>query len=127
MRLQEERAYTTRGAEHVIVRYEIHRGERVLDREGREQRVANRKGSSPEGLALYELEDGRTVLESELVPSIRDIGPRDRLASLNLVHPEVVRARMQGLSLAKFGKRSGWAAITRRSSSRTSPASDDGP
>ena len=91
VRLQEERTYTTRGAEHVVVRYEIGRGERVRDRAGREHRVERRAGTSERGLAVYELEDGAEAIESDLVPEIRDIGPKERLATLNLVHPSGVR------------------------------------
>jgi ATP-dependent helicase HepA len=111
LRLQETRAYTTRGSELVIARYEIQRGERVRDQQGRERRVARFVEASPEGLAIYELDDGAQALESELIPEVRDVGAKERLATLNLVHPEVVRARVQGLHLARFGKRPGWAAI----------------
>jgi ATP-dependent helicase HepA len=111
MRLQEERAYTTRGVEHVIVRYEIGRGERVRDRDGLERRVEKPLATTPEGLIIYELEGGKEALESELVPEIRDVGPKERLATLSLVHPEVVRSRMRGLDLGRFSKRPGTAAI----------------
>ena len=45
------------------------------------------------------------------LPEIRDIGAKERLATLNLVHPEVVRARVQGLELAALARRPGHAAI----------------
>jgi len=111
IRLQEARAYTTRGVEQVIVRYEIHPGERVRHADGGERRVVKRSGTSDDGLALYELDDATQALESELVPEVRDVGAKERLATLNLVHPEVVRSRLQGLALSHFGKRAGWASV----------------
>jgi hypothetical protein len=110
-RLQEERAYTARGAQGAITRYSIDHGERVRDRKGNEHRVKRRLHDPGEPLASYELENGDEVVESELVPEVRDVGAKDRLASLNLVHPEVVRARVQGLTLAAVGARPGHAAI----------------
>ncbi len=110
LRLQEERAYTTRGAEAVVVRYQIGHGERVRDRSGVEHRV-DKLVSEREGLAIYALDDAREVVESELVPEVRDIGAKERLATLNLTHPEVVRARVQGKNLVRVGKRPGYAAI----------------
>ena len=110
-RLHEERNYTTRTAEQAILRYEIGRGERVRDRSGRELRVRRLSRLSEAGLAVYELEDGSQIVESELVPNVRDIGAKERLATLNLAHPEVVRARLQGLQLGSFGERPGHAAI----------------
>ncbi|HET6343770.1 MAG TPA: SNF2-related protein, partial [Myxococcota bacterium] len=111
LRLREERSYTTRSTEYAILRYEISHGERVQDRTGREVRVQRRLAMTDDGLAVYELDDGSNIVESELVPHVRDIGAKERLATLNLAHPEVVRARMQGLRLAHFGKRPGYAAI----------------
>ena len=111
VRLQEERAYTTRGVEHVILRYEIGRGERVRDAKGGEHRVEQVAGTTPEGLVIYALEGGGQAVESDLVPEIRDIGAKERLATLSLVHPEVVRARLQGLALSRFGRRAGHGAI----------------
>ena len=110
-RLNEERHYTTRTAELAILRYEIGHGERVQDQEGRELRVRRRLAAGSEPLAIYELEDGRNVAESELVPHVRAIGAKQRLASLSLVHPEVVRARLEGLRLSHFGGRPGFAAV----------------
>ena len=99
LRLQQERVYTTRSAEYAIVRYEIAHGERVQDLDGGERRVRRRLDKESDGLSIYELEDGDEVVESELVPNVRDIGAKERLATLSLAHPEVVRARMQGLDL----------------------------
>ncbi|MEM6531903.1 MAG: SNF2-related protein [Myxococcota bacterium] len=110
-RLQGERIYTTRSAEPTVVRYLIGRGEKVLDQDGGEQRVVELDGVSEEGLANYRLENGETVVESDLIPEIRDIGAKERLATLNLAHPEIVRARLQGLELAALGKRPGHAAV----------------
>ncbi len=110
-RLQGERTYTTRSAEPTVVRYLIGRGEKVRDQEGKEQRVLEAVGVNDDGLAEYRLEGGDVVVESELVPEIRDIGAKERLATLNLAHPEVVRARLQGLKLAELGKRRGHAAV----------------
>src|SRR6185312_6687150 len=42
---------------------------------------------------------------------VRDIGAKERLSTLNLAHPEVVRARVQGLALANFGKRPGYSVV----------------
>ena len=111
VRLQEERFYTTR--ELVLARYEIQPGERVLSSDGREVRVLKRvkNKKSDDLLVRYALEDGREVPESDLVPDIRDVGAKERLASLNLVHPEVVRARIAGLELEALGSRPGTAAI----------------
>ncbi|MBN1962470.1 MAG: DEAD/DEAH box helicase family protein [Deltaproteobacteria bacterium] len=111
VRLQEQRAYTTRGVEHVILHYEIGHGERVRTREGIECKVEKKIGVTPEGLHVYALEDGSEAVENELIPEIRDVGAKERLATLNLVHPQVVRARMQGLALSRFGKNAGDAAI----------------
>lgn len=111
LRLQEERQYTTRSAEPIIVRYQIAVGERVRNRGGEEHRVLKRLEAERKGLAIYELEDGEQIVESELIPEVRDIGAMERLATLTLAHPEVVRARIQGLELAKLGKRPGRAAV----------------
>jgi len=110
-RLQEERLYTTRSAEPIIVRYSIAPGERVRNRGGEEHRVRARLEVERKGLAIYELEAGEQSIESDLVPEIRDIGAMERLATLTLAHPEVVRARVEGLELAKLGKRPGRAAV----------------
>lgn len=111
LRLEEQRVYTTRGAEHVIIRYEIGANEKVIDQTGQELRVRRCIGVGASGLYTYETEDGREILESELVPNVRDIGAKERLASLKLMHPELVRARMRGLRLANVGTRPGHAAI----------------
>ena len=110
-RLEEERTYTTRDRESALLRYFVANGERVRDVEGHEHRVRHRLTDSAEPLVTYELDDGRSVAEALLIPEIRDIGPRERLATLNLVHPEIVRARAQGLDLAALGRRPGEAAI----------------
>ncbi|MEE8408709.1 MAG: SNF2-related protein, partial [Myxococcota bacterium] len=110
-RLQEPRAYTTRGDEQAIMRYAISHGERVRDQKGDEHRVRHRVDPSDGPLALYEIDDGRRIVESDLVPEIRDVGAKERLATLDLVHPEVVRARVQGLELAASARRPGHAAI----------------
>ena len=111
LRLTEERNYSTRSAENAILRYQIAHGERVQDQTGREVRIRGHLAETPENLAVYELEDGTTMVENELTPNVRDIGAKERLATLTLAHPEVVRARMQGLELGNFGKRPGYAAI----------------
>ncbi len=111
LRLQETRAYTTRAGADVIVRYAIHGGERVRDRQGHERRVARLVGIDAAGLVVYELDDGVQVIESELVPDVRDVGAKERLATLNLVHPEVVRARVFGQGLRRIGARRGQAGI----------------
>src|SRR5688500_652301 len=82
LRLKEERVYTTRGAEYAIVRYEVGHGERVQDQTGRELRVRRRLDESHDGLAVYELDDGVRAVENELVPNVRDIGAKERLATL---------------------------------------------
>lgn len=110
-RLQEERAYTTRSAEPVVARYRIGHGERVRDLVGQEHRVRRQLDGDRGGLAVYELEDGSEAVESELVPEVRDIGPKERLATLTLAHPEVVRARTQGIALSHLGDRPGYAAV----------------
>ncbi|MBI5507822.1 MAG: DEAD/DEAH box helicase family protein [Deltaproteobacteria bacterium] len=110
-RLQEERSYTTRDRESALLRYLIGSGERVRGKTGGEHRVRRRLPGTERAIVTYELEDGSQVEERELVPEIRDVGPRERLATLNLVHPEVVRARAQGLDLAGLGRRRGEAAI----------------
>lgn len=111
LRLQEERRYTTRATEPVILRYEIGQGERVVDAQGIEHRVLRRVGLDEAGLLTYELDDGAHVVEGELVPEVRDIGAKERLATLTLVHPEVVRARVQGLELLRVARRPGHAAL----------------
>jgi ATP-dependent helicase HepA len=110
-RLEEERTYTTRDRESALLRYFVGSGERVRDAEGQEHRVRHRLTTEGEPLVTYELEDGKAIAEGDLVPEIRDVGPRERLATLNLVHPEIVRARAQGLDLAGLGRRPGEAAI----------------
>lgn len=109
VRLQEDRVYTTRG-EQVLARYTVRSGERVLDSAGAECRV-ERRGEPQGALETYALEDGRTVSEDQLVPSVRDIGAKVRLASLNLAHPAVLRTRMQGLALASIWPRPGVAGV----------------
>lgn len=110
-RLHEERHYTTRGGDHAILRYEVSHGERVQDKAGRQVRVHRYVEQDDDDLAVYELEDGTRAVESELIPNVRDIGAKERLATLNLAHPEVVRARLAGLRLAEFGARPGYAAV----------------
>lgn len=110
-RLQEDRIYTTRGADHAIIRYEIAVGERVRDAQGRDTRVARLVSGVGAALSTYELDDGIQAVESELVPNVRDIGAKERLATLNLIHPEVVRARVLGMDLAAVGARPGNAAV----------------
>ncbi|MBC7794839.1 MAG: hypothetical protein H7Z43_14130, partial [Clostridia bacterium] len=70
-RLQDERLYTTRSAEPIIVRYAIAVGERVRDRGGEEHRVKARLEVERKGLAIYDLEDGAQIVESELIPEVR--------------------------------------------------------
>jgi len=113
LRLQEERAYTTRRGDCAIARYSISAGERVRDSRGNERRVRGRVEEADDdgGLVIYELDNGAQVAEAELIPEIRDVGAKERLATLNLVHPEVVRARIQGLDLAAMGRLPGHSAI----------------
>jgi ATP-dependent helicase HepA len=110
-RLQEDRIYTTRTADLAILRYEISAGERVTTGDGQQARVRRRLAADGAPLMRYELDDGSVQPESLLLPRVRDIGAKERLASLNLSHPEVVRARMQGLRLGRFGARPGDAAV----------------
>lgn len=129
LRLSEARSYTTRTTEHAVLRYEIGPGERVgnlsavIDEDeddasallntasGTDARVKRRLPLKGNRLWVYELEDGEQVYESQLRPHVRDVGPKERLASLHLVHPETVRARIQGLALSQFGSRPGESAI----------------
>jgi len=110
-RLQEERTYTTRDRASALLRHAIHAGDRVRDLSGKDHRVLRRADHGDEPLRRYELDDGSVASEHELIPEMRDIGPRERLATLSLVHPEVVRARAQGLDLAAIGRRPGEAAL----------------
>ena len=110
-RLEEERIYTTRGKDLSIARYEIRPGEQVVNKDGESARVLKRVGADDEGRAIYEMDDGEEVYEYEILPEVRDVGAKERLASLNLAHPEVVRGRMQGLELAQVGRRPGQTAI----------------
>ena len=107
--LVEERAYTTRG-EVAVARYEISARERVLIKNGRERQTcwcsctASKTVCSPMNSMM-----ARSLSRVCLCCYI---GAKERLATLNLVHPEVVRARLQGLQLASaFGKRPGLAAV----------------
>ncbi|MBT6176261.1 MAG: DEAD/DEAH box helicase family protein [Deltaproteobacteria bacterium] len=111
LRLGEERVYTSRRADCAIIRYDIEAGERVRHRAGGDYRIAEVLDENIDRLKTYELDDGRACTETELVPDIRDIGPKERLATLNLVHPEVVRTRVHGLELADWGARPGVASI----------------
>jgi ATP-dependent helicase HepA len=129
LRLSEARSYTTRTQEHAVLRYEIGPGERVGDLSavidadeddaaallstaaGTDTRVKRRLPLKGNRLWVYELESGEQVYESQLRPHVRDVGPKERLASLHLVHPETVRARIQGLALSQFGSRPGESAI----------------
>lgn len=111
LRLGEKRVYTSRRADCAIIRYAIEAGEKVRHREGGDYRVAEVLDENVDLLQTYELDDGRSCTETDLVPDIRDIGPKERLATLNLVHPEVVRTRVQGLELADWGERPGVASI----------------
>ena len=110
-RLNEERVYTTRRSDCVLVRYEIEAGERVHDHQGQELRVVSALGENPDQVRRYSLEDGSECAETLLVPDIRDMGAKERLATLNLAHPEVVRSRVHGLELAHWGSRAGTAAV----------------
>lgn len=111
LRLEEERVYTTRRGDCVLLRYTIADGERVLDHEAAEHRVSRFVGDNDQGVAVYELDSGDSLPESDLVPEVQDVGPRERLANLNLVHPEVVRAKLRGLDLDKVARRPGISAI----------------
>lgn len=111
LRLQQERAYTTRGPDPVIVRYPISAGDPVQTADGRAAHVSRQLESDGDGLLHYELDDGSAVPETQLIPKVRDIGAKERLGGLNLVHPEAVRGRVQGLQLANAGERPGHAAV----------------
>ena len=110
LRLQTDRAYTTRG-ESVLARYFIENGEQVDHRDGRVLKVASRCAEEIDGVAVYRLDDGTEIRESELVPQVRDIGAVARLATLNLVHPDAVRGRLEGIRLAHHGRRPGFSAV----------------
>ena len=109
----EERQYTTRGPDGALLRYVIASGERASREGGGTVRVRRRVPSAavPEPLLAYELEDGTVVSEDALLPEVRDVGAKERLASLTLSHPEVVRARVQGLQLRQLGTSPGVAAV----------------
>ncbi len=111
LRLEEERIYAVSGREQVLVRYKMNSGEKVRDKDGNEVLIKAANALNEAGLLTYELDDGRVCAENELVPDIRAVGPKERLASLDLVHPEILRARTQGLRLAKFAERPGHSAI----------------
>lgn len=111
LRLQEDRAYTTRSRDLVIARFLLRPGDRVRDIHGEDVSIQSAAGEDDAGLVRYALNDGREVVESELVPNVVDVGAAERLANLNLVHPEVVRARIQGLQLSAVGARPGFAAV----------------
>ena len=114
LRLEEERHYTTRTAEQAVVRYEIAHNERVQDDAGQDVRVHRRIPNAsphPDALYVYELEDGRQLSEDKLTPYVRDVGAKERLASLSLSHPETVRGRLLGLQLAYAGKHKGLSAV----------------
>jgi ATP-dependent helicase HepA len=107
--IAEERVYTRRGADNAVLRYAIAPGDSVSFA-GRGHRVAGLAGER-DGLLLYRLDDGQEVVESELTPNVRDVGPLARLGALDLVHPEILRARATGLSLLQAIGGSGAAAV----------------
>jgi ATP-dependent helicase HepA len=109
-RLEEERMYTTRSVESTVERYPIGHGEKVQLSTGETSRALEPVGVEHD-LVVYRLENGKQVSENLLTPDIRDIGAKARLATLNLVHPDVVRARMKGIALAKRWPRPGLSAI----------------
>ncbi|MED5465691.1 MAG: SNF2-related protein [Myxococcota bacterium] len=111
LRLEEERVYTTRRSDCVLLRYTIADGEQVHDHDNNEHQVAHLVGDNEDRVAVYELDNGESIPESELIPDVQDVGPKDRLANLNLVHPEVVRAKIRGLELDKVARRPGISAI----------------
>ena len=108
--LQSERIYTTRGADPAVARYPISSGERVQLGDG-EWRTVEAIEEGQLGLWHYRLDDGSTHPEAQLMPRVRDIGAKERLATLNLAHPESVRARLFGLRLEHCGARPGHAAV----------------
>lgn len=114
LRLQEERHYTTRTKDQAVLRYEIAPHERVQAADGHDVRVRKRlvtPGEHSHALYRYELEDDRVVSEEQLVPYVRDVGAKERLASLSLSHPETVRGRLQGLQLGQVGRTPGLSAV----------------
>ncbi|MDP7039681.1 MAG: SNF2-related protein [Myxococcota bacterium] len=111
LRLAEERIYAASGREQVLMRYKMNSGEKVRDKDGNEVLIKTANELNESGLLTYELDDGRVCAENELIPDIRAVGAKERLASLDLVHPEILRARTQGLRLAKFAQRPGHSAI----------------
>ena len=108
--LTEDRAYTTR-SELAVARYGIASGEEVTDLQGIKVKVRRPLGDGSEAIVFYMLEDGREVPESELTPRLRDAGAKERMAGLDLAHPETLRARLAGLALSQWGRRPGWAAV----------------
>ncbi len=113
LRQENERLYTKRGAAGVLARYQVTAGENIRDADGKECLVVGiEEGSGDDrGLWVYQLEDGRKLLESVVVPEMRDVGAKTRLATLNLVHPKLVRTRMQGVALRRTFERPGLAAV----------------
>ncbi len=110
-RLEEERRYTT-SAENGLERYLIDRGQSVQTQSGTPITVRPLGIDDNLGVMIYEGSDGERYLEAELVVGAQyEIGAKARLASLHVVHPEAVRARLMGLDLASLGSREGYAGI----------------
>ena len=78
------------GKTKAIAWYAINKGEQVNHVDGRRVRVV---GCSEDGdaLRLYDLDDSTASLESELIPDIRDIGAKERLASIGGLAPPGLR------------------------------------
>ena len=108
LRLKEQRAYNVRSGG--VLRYQIQKGERVRRKDGTWLRVLRFVGATEDGLLTYMLDDKSEAVESDLVPEVRDVGAKQRLATLSLAHPDAVRARVLGLQLRTLGERYGHAA-----------------
>ena len=106
-----ERVYTTRAQDCVLSRYSIEPGSQVKDSEGHQVLVRDIVGFDGEGLLRYRLDDGREVSESILLPTVKDSGPVERLAKLQLAHPSGIRARVSGMHLDGWTPSQGHGAV----------------
>ena len=81
------------------------------DSEGHQVLVRDIVGFDGEGLLRYRLDDGREVSESILLPTVKDSGPVERLAKLQLAHPSGIRARVSGMHLDGWTPSQGHGAV----------------
>ena len=84
---------------------------KVKDSEGQQVLVRDIVGFDGEGLLRYRLDDGREVSESILLPTVKDSGPVERLAKLQLAHPSGIRARVSGMHLDGWTPSQGHGAV----------------